>query len=85
MKISNVFTQQFDIQFPVLMAPMFLVSNLEMVKAGMKSGIAATFPSLNYREDGELEAILNKLNAEQNNSTGRYGVNLIVQKATLVL
>ena len=81
MKISNVFTQQFDIQFPVIMAPMFLVSNLEMVKAGMKSGIAATFPSLNYREDGELEAILNKLNAEQNNSTGRYGVNLIVQKS----
>ena len=81
MKISNAFTQQFDIQFPVIMAPMFLVSNLEMVKAGMKSGIAATFPSLNYREDGELEAILNKLNAEQNNSTGRYGVNLIVQKS----
>ena len=81
MKISNAFTQQFDIQFPVIMAPMFLVSNLEMVKAGMKSGIAATFPSLNYREDGELEAILNKLNAEQNNSIGRYGVNLIVQKS----
>ena len=51
MKISNTFTQQFDIQFPIIMAPMFLVSNLEMIKAGMKSGIAAAFPSLNYRDD----------------------------------
>ena len=81
MKISNTFTQQFDIQFPIIMAPMFLVSNLEMIKAGMKSGIAAAFPSLNYRDDGELESVLNELNAEQNNSIGRYGVNLIVQKS----
>ena len=81
MKISNTFTQQFDIQFPIIMAPMFLVSNIEMIKAGMKSGIAAAFPSLNYRDDGELESVLNELNAEQNNSIGRYGVNLIVQKS----
>ncbi|MBL4653663.1 MAG: nitronate monooxygenase [Flavobacteriales bacterium] len=81
MKITNSFTQQFDIQFPIIMAPIFLVSNLAMVKAGMQAGIAATFPSLNYRNDGELESILDELNAEQNNSVGRYGVNLIVQKS----
>ncbi|MBL4624247.1 MAG: nitronate monooxygenase [Flavobacteriales bacterium] len=63
------------------MAPMFLVSNIAMVKAGMQSGIAANFPSLNYRKEGELESVLDELNAEQNVSKGKYGINLIVQKS----
>ena len=68
--------------FPVIMAPMFLVSNEAMVKAGMHSGIAATFPSLNYRREGELEQLLDVLNAEKRQLSGKgtYGVNLIVQK-----
>ncbi len=81
MKINNSFTELFGIEFPMIMAPMFLVSNLEMVRSGMQSGIAASFPSLNYREKGELEDVLDQLNAEQNVSKGKYGVNLIVQKS----
>jgi len=75
-------TQVLSIDFPLIMAPMFLVSNEAMLVAGMKSGIAATFPSLNYRNDGELESILDKLNAEKANLQvkGTYGINLIVQK-----
>lgn len=70
------------IDFPIIMAPMFLVSNEAMVKAGMHSGIAATFPSLNYRKEGELEQLLDTLNAEmqQLKAKGTYGINLIVQK-----
>lgn len=70
------------IDFPVIMAPMFLVSNEAMVKAGMNSGIAATFPSLNYRKEGELEQLLDTLNAElkKPGMKGTYGINLIVQK-----
>jgi NAD(P)H-dependent flavin oxidoreductase YrpB (nitropropane dioxygenase family) len=37
------------------MAPMFLVSNQEMVIAGIKKGIVGSFPSLNFREKGELK------------------------------
>jgi hypothetical protein len=33
---------------------MFLVSNQEMVIAGIKKGIVGSFPSLNFREKGEL-------------------------------
>jgi nitronate monooxygenase len=74
-------TQLLTINFPLIMAPMFLVSNKEMVIAGMKNGIAATFPSLNYRNDGELESILDELNnAKQGLEKGTYGVNLIVQQ-----
>lgn len=66
----------------MIMAPMFLVSNEAMVKAGMNSGIAATFPSLNYRNEGELEKLLDALNAakEGPGAKGTYGINLIVQK-----
>jgi nitronate monooxygenase len=62
---------------------MFLVSNEAMVKAAMDSGIAGTFPSLNYRREGELKAVLERLNQHRsgpNPPSGTYGVNLIVQK-----
>lgn len=74
-------TQLLNIEFPMIMAPMFLVSNEAMVIAAMKSGIAGTFPSLNYRNPGEIDQVLDKLNAEKSKSpNGTYGVNLIVQK-----
>jgi nitronate monooxygenase len=75
-------TASLNIDFPMIMAPMFLVSNEAMLKSGMHSGIAATFPSLNYRNDGELEKLLDVLNEEKSKLTvkGTYGINLIVQK-----
>lgn len=74
-------TELLTIDFPMIMAPMFLVSNEAMVVAAMKSGIAGTFPSLNYRNEGELEKILDNLNeAKKNTPNGTYGINLIVQK-----
>lgn len=63
------------------MAPMFLVSNEALMMAAIKSGIAGTFPSLNYRKEGELPALLERLNAAKaSHPNGTYGVNLIVQK-----
>lgn len=75
-------TQALSIDFPMIMAPMFLVSNEAMIIEGMKGGIAAAFPTLNYRNDNELEQVLDKLNVEKAKLTvkGTYGVNLIVQK-----
>lgn len=60
---------------------MFLVSNEALMLAAIKSGIAGTFPSLNYRKEGELPALLERLNAAKaSHPNGTYGVNLIVQK-----
>ncbi|MGQ0828446.1 MAG: NAD(P)H-dependent flavin oxidoreductase [Bacteroidota bacterium] len=74
-------TQLLNIDFPLIMAPMFLVSNEAMLKAGINNGVAAAFPSLNYRNNGELEQILDKLNIEKTQAArGTYGINLIVQK-----
>lgn len=67
-----------NIQFPIIMAPMFLVSNEAMVSEGIKAGVMATFPTLNYRKDNELASALDAMSRVK--GEGSYGVNLIVQK-----
>ena len=81
MKIKTTLNNLLGIEFPIIMAPMFLVSNEAMVKAAITNGIAGSFPSLNYRKEGELEAVLTSLNNCKKNNLGTYGVNLIVQKS----
>ncbi len=75
-------TQMFKLRLPIIMAPMFLVSNEAMIQAAMRFGIMGTFPSLNYRKEGELAELLVKLNTYRDNTkcAGNYGVNLIVQQ-----
>lgn len=73
--------EQLKIEMPIIMAPMFLVSNETMIKEAMHNGIAGCFPSLNYRKEHELTEVLSRLNQELKGATGTYGVNLIVQKS----
>src|SRR5688572_7522754 len=82
MKTETALTRMFSIEVPVIMAPMFLVSNEAMMQAALKTGILGCFPTLNYRKKGELRDILEKLHAyrDQHAYTGHIGVNLIVQK-----
>jgi len=82
MQIQNDFTEMVGIQFPIIVAPMFLVSNEAMMKASMRAGVIGAFPTLNFREKGELERVLDNLNAYKSTegAEGNYGVNLIVQK-----
>jgi nitronate monooxygenase len=66
------------IDYPVIVAPMFLVSNTKMIIAALESGITAAFPALNYRTDGELRGAI----AEIRRATSKpFGVNLIVNKS----
>ncbi|WP_298349840.1 nitronate monooxygenase [uncultured Dokdonia sp.] len=70
------------ITHPIIMAPMFLVSNVAMLKAGMESGIAACVPALNYRTIEELKAAINELKAAKVPG-GAFGINLIVNKSNM--
>jgi nitronate monooxygenase len=83
MSLKNKVTSELQIEFPVIMAPMFLVSNEAMMKAGMRAGIMAVFPTLNYRAEGELDKLLQSLNNYKSAQvlSGNYGVNLIVQQS----
>jgi nitronate monooxygenase len=54
-------TQLLNITYPIIQAPMFLVSNVAMVTEAMKAGIAGCIPALNYRTLDELRAALKEL------------------------
>lgn len=60
------------------MAPMFLVSNTQMVISALEMGCTGAIPAHNYRTDAELrEAILEI----RNKSDKPFGFNLIVNKS----
>jgi len=80
MKVHTTLNKILDIEFPMIMAPMFLVSNVAMMKAGIDNGVAATFPTLNYRTEEELAKAIQELNAYSEGKSGTFGVNLIAQR-----
>ena len=75
-------TRLLNIKYPIIQAPMFLVSNTSMVKEAMKSGIAGCIPALNYRTLEELRTALKELKAAKVEG-GSFGFNLIVNKSNL--
>ncbi len=84
MIIQNEFTKLLNLRYPIVMAPLFLVSNEAMVIQAMEAGILGCFPSLNYRNIGELDSVLKRFNQHLEDRAGKqgtYGMNLIVQRA----
>ncbi len=81
--ISTQFSQQNNLTYPIIMAPMFLVSNEAMMQAAIRSGIMGTFPTLNYRKENELKEVIERLHTyrKNQNNAGSFGANLIVQKS----
>ena len=59
---KNSLLQTLNIRYPLVMAPMFLVSNTKMIKAAIEEGIMGCFPSLNFREEDKLDSVLKDLN-----------------------
>ena len=68
------------IKYPLIMAPMFLVSNTAMTIAGMKHGVAGCIPALNYRTTEELRNAIREMK-EAKPEGGSFGINLIVNKS----
>jgi nitronate monooxygenase len=79
--MKNSILHSLQIERPIIMAPMFLVSNESMMKAGIEAGIMSIFPSLNFRKEGELKQIIQSLSDYKKDKTGNFGVNLIVQQS----
>ncbi len=68
------------IEIPIIMAPMFLVSNEEMMIAASKSGIAGAIPALNYRTTEQFREGLVRM---KNEAKGPLGINLIVNASNI--
>ncbi len=74
-------TQLLDIRYPIIMAPMFLVTNTSMMIEALNSGIAACIPALNFRTNHDFKKAIQKIRA--NTTSKGLGVNLIVNKSNL--
>jgi len=86
MIVNTDFTAMTGVKLPVIMAPMFLVSNVPMMEAAIANGVMGVFPSLNFRVEKKLEEVLTHLSAYRRSkadSQGSYGVNLIVQQTNI--
>jgi nitronate monooxygenase len=75
-------TQLLGIKYPIIMAPMFLVTNTEMMIESLNNGIAAAVPALNYRTDTQFRKAIEEI---KQGSEGPIGVNLIVNKSNIKL
>jgi len=69
-----------NIEHPIIMAPMFLISNTKMIIAALKSGITAAFPALNYRNNEDFRQAITEIRKETDKP---FGVNLIVNKSNI--
>lgn len=69
------------IDFPIILAPMFLVSNEKMVIEAIKAGITGAIPALNYRNTVELRTAIQFIKKEVK---GPFGINLIVNKSNFL-
>ncbi len=75
---KNTIDHLLGIEHPIIVAPMFLISNTKMVKAALDNGVTAAFPALNYRTDRELREAIHEIKSYSNKP---FGVNLIVNKS----
>lgn len=79
-------TLQSRLRLPVVGAPLFIISNPDLVIAQCKAGIVGAFPSLNARPVEELERWLDRISSElaeydaanPDIPSAPYAVNLIV-------
>ena len=77
------------LRLPVIAAPMFIVSGPELVIAQCKAGIVGSFPALNARGAGALDAWLTRIQTElaehdaahPDQPAAPFAVNLIVHRS----
>jgi nitronate monooxygenase len=74
-------TDLLNIEVPIIVAPMFLVSNEAMIIAACKAGATAAIPALNYRTTDLLRQGIHQIRKETDKP---FGINLIVNKSNVL-
>jgi nitronate monooxygenase len=66
------------IEYPIIVAPMFLITNTKMVVESLRHGVTAAFPAMNYRTPALLREAIREIKSQ---SDKPFGINLIVNKS----
>lgn len=75
---QTMLTELLEIELPIIVAPMFLVSNEAMIIEAVKAGATGAIPALNYRKTEELREGIRRMKSAVD---GPIGINLIVNKS----
>lgn len=78
-KIHTKISEIFAMDFPIIGAPMFLVSNKGMVVSATQSGGMGSFPALNFRPIEKYEKVITEIKQELGEKP--FAINIIVQKS----
>ena len=79
--MKTALTEMLGIELPIIMAPMFLVTNTKMIVAAAENGVAGCIPALNFRTIEELEAGIKEIKSQTKKP---FGVNIIVNKSNVL-
>lgn len=77
-QFQTAFTEMLGIKYPILVAPMFLISNSRMAIAALEAGATAAVPAHNYRTDKALRTAIVEIREKTDQA---LGFNLIVNKS----
>ncbi len=75
MKLSTELSTRLGLKYPIVSAPMFIISNKEMIVACAEAGILGTMPSLNARTVEGLRADLEWIRSKTDKP---FGINLTI-------
>lgn len=75
--IKTPVTELFGIDYPIVAAPMFLVSDVNMVVSASNAGGLGTFPAMNFRP---IENYRQAIRDIKTKTSKPFGINIIVQK-----
>lgn len=74
-KLETAFTRLLGIDYPIIGAPMFLISDAKLLVAIGNAGATAAFPALNFRPVEELRTAIRKV---KEGTKAPFGVNIVV-------
>jgi nitronate monooxygenase len=69
------------LRLPVLGAPMFLVSGVDLVLALCRAGVVGCIPALNARSTAAYDELLGRIAGQREPDAAPFGVNLVVHRS----
>lgn len=75
-RITTPLSAKLGLRYPIVCAPMFIISNKEMIVAAAEAGILGTMPSLNLRTREEFRAALEWIRSKTDRP---FGINLTIK------
>lgn len=76
LRIRTGLAEKLGLRYPIVCAPMFIISNKEMIVAAAEAGILGTMPSLNLRTRQEFRGALEWIRSKTDKP---FGINLTIK------